>query len=91
MDYWSSKIDGSLDSNWKEEMVLLKPCQEGPGVTRELFSCPGKSQRSAVRVGVRESKEDTRTLGMSSTRVDNCEGGVGDAGLSGVVRGVGVA
>ena len=27
---------------------------------------------------------------MSSTRVDNCEGGVGDAGLSGVGREVGV-
>ena len=44
-----------------------------------------------MRVGVGESKEDARTLGASSTRVDNCEGGVGDAGLSGVVRGVGVA
>ena len=91
MDYWSSKIDGSLDSNWKEEMVLLKPRQEGPGVTRESFSCPGKSQRSAVRVRVRESKEDARTLGTSPTRVDDCEGGVGNAGLSGVVRGVRVA
>ena len=91
MDYWTSKIDGSPVLNWKDEMALLKPCQEGPRVTRESFSCPGKSQRSAVRVGVRESKEDARTLGASSTRVDNCEGGVGDAGLSGVVRGVGVA
>ena len=91
VDYWSSKIDGSPDSNWKEEMALLKPCQEGPGVTRESFSCPGKSQRSAVRVGVGESKEDTRALGAASTRVDDCEGRVGDAGLSGVVRGVGVA
>ena len=72
-------------------MALLKPCQEGPGVTRELFSCPGKSQRSAVRVGVGESKEDARTLGVSPTRVDDCEGGVGNAGLSGVVRGVRVA
>ena len=33
-------------------MALLKLCQEGPGVTRELFSCPGKFQRLAVRVGV---------------------------------------
>ena len=90
MDYWSSKIDGSPDLNWKEEMALLKPCQEGPGVTKESFSCPRKSQRSVVRVGVRELKEDTRTLGMASTGVDNCEGGVGDAGLSGVVRAVGV-
>ena len=64
---------------------------KGPGVTRESLSCPGKSQRSAVRVGVGESKEDMRTLGMASTRVDDCEGGVGNAGLSGVVRGVGVA
>ena len=69
-------------------MALLKPCQEGPEVTRESFSCPGKSQRSAVRVGVGESKEDVRTLSTASTRVDDCEGGVGDAGLSGVVRGV---
>ena len=91
MDYWSSKIDSSPDSNWKEEMALLKLRQEGPGVTRESFSCPGKSQRSAVRVGVGESKEDTRTLGASSTRVDDCEGGVGDASLSGAVGGVGVA
>ena len=45
----------------------------------------------AVRVGVGESKEDARTLSVASTRVDDCEGGVGDAGLSGVVRGVGVA
>ena len=88
MDYWSSKIDGSLDSNWKEEMALLKLCQEGPGVTRELFSCLGKSQRLAVRVGVGESKEDARTLGASPTGVNNCEGGVGNASLSGVVRGV---
>ena len=44
-----------------------------------------------MRVGVGESKEDVRTLGVSSTRVDDCEGGVGDAGLLGVVRGVGVA
>ena len=44
-----------------------------------------------MRVGVRELKEDARTLGASSTRVDDCEGGVGDAGLSGVVRGVRVA
>ena len=72
-------------------MALLKPCQEGPRVTRESFSCPRKSQRSAVRVGVGESKEDMRTLGAASTRVNNCEGRVGDAGLSGVVRGVGVA
>ena len=57
-------------------------------MTRESFSCPGKSQRSAVRVGVGESKEYARTLGTASTRVDDCEGGVGDAGLSGVVRGV---
>jgi hypothetical protein len=91
MDYWSSKIDSSLDLNWKEEMALLNLRQEGPGVTRELFSCLGKSQRSAVRVGVGESKEDARTLGAASTRVDDCEGRVGDAGLSGVVRGVGVA
>ena len=91
MDYWSSKIDGSPDSNWKEEMALLKPHQEGPRVTRESFSCPGKSQRSAVRVGVRESREDARTLGAALTRVDNCEGGVGDASLSGAVGGVGVA
>ena len=90
IDYWFSKIDGSLDSNWKEEMALLKPRQEGPGVTRESFSCPGKSQRSVVRVGVSESKEDTRTLGVSPTRVNDCEGGVGDASLLGVVRGVGV-
>ena len=72
-------------------MALLKPCQEGPRVTRESFSCPGKFQRLAVRVGVGELKEDTRTLGTASTRVDDCEGGVGNAGLSGVVRGVGVA
>ena len=91
MDYWSSKIDSSPDLNWKEEMALLNLRQEGPGVTRELFSCLGKSQRSAVRVGVGESKEDARTLGAASTRVDDCEGRVGDAGLSGVVRGVGVA
>ena len=91
MDYWSSKIDGSLDSNWKEEMALLKPRQEGPGVTRESFSCPGKSQRLAVRVRVERSVEDARTLGASSTRVVNCEGGVGNAGLSGVVRAVRVA
>ena len=44
-----------------------------------------------MRVGVGESKEDARILGTATTRVDNCEGGVGDAGLSGVVRGVGVA
>ena len=91
MDYWSSKIDSSPDLNWKEEMALLNLRQEGPGVTKELFSCLGKSQRSAVRVGVGESKEDARTLGAASTRVDDCEGRVGDAGLSGVVRGVGVA
>ena len=48
------------------------------------------TQRSVVRVGVGELKEDVRTLGAASTRVDDCEGGVGDAGLSGVVRGVGV-
>ena len=90
MNYWSLKIDGSPDLNWKEKMALLKPRQEGPRVTRELFSCPGKSQRSVVRVGVRELKEDARTLGTSSTRVDDCEGGVGDAGLSGVGREVGV-
>ena len=59
-------------------------------MTRESFSCPGKSQRLAVRVGVGESKEDARTLGAASTRVNDCEGGVGDASLSGVVRGVGV-
>ena len=91
MDYWSLKIDGSPDLNWKEKMALLKPRQEGPRVTRELFSCPGKSQRSAVRVGVRELKEDAKTLSVSPTRVNNCEGGVGDASLSRVVRGVGVA
>ena len=91
IDYWFSKIDGSLDSNWKEEMALLKPRQEGPGVTRESFSCPGKSQRLAVRVGVGESKEDMRTLSTSSTRVNNYEGGVGNASLLEVVRGVGVA
>ena len=45
---------------------------------------------SVVRVGVRELKEGARTLGASPTTVDDCEGGVGDAGLSGVVRGVGV-
>ena len=43
-----------------------------------------------MRVRVGGLKEDARTLGASSTRVDDCEGGVGDAGLSGVVRGVGV-
>ena len=91
MDYWSSKIDGSLDLNWKKEMALLKLRQEGPRVTRELFTCSGKSQRLAVRVGVGESKEDARTLSVSSTRVNDCEGGVGNCGLSGVVRGVGVA
>ena len=91
MDYWSSKINGSPDLNWKEEMALLKPRQKGPRVTRELFSCPGKSQRLAVRVGIGESKEDARSLGESSTRVNDCEGGVGDASLSGAVGGVGVA
>ena len=44
-----------------------------------------------MRVRVGESKEDARTLGASPTRVDDCKGGVGDASLSGVVRGVGVA
>ena len=43
-----------------------------------------------VRVRVGELKEDARTLGASSTSVDS-EGGVGDCGLLGVVRGVRVA
>ena len=43
-----------------------------------------------MRVGVGESREDVRTLSTASARVDDCEGGVGNAGLSEVVRGVGV-
>ena len=66
--------------------MLLKPRQEGPRVTREEVSNPGKSQRLAVRVRVRELAEDMRTLGMSPTRVVDCEGGVGNASLSGVVE-----
>ena len=65
--------------------------QENSKVTREEVSEPGKSQRLMVRVRVGESKEDTRTLSMSPTRVNDCEGGVGDCSLSGVVRGVGLA
>ena len=71
--------------------MLLKLRQEGSGVTKELFSWTGKSQRSVVRVGVGELKEDVRTLGTSSTRVNDCEGGVGNAGLSRAVGGVRVA
>ena len=44
-----------------------------------------------MRVQVGESMGDVRTLGTSPARVVDYEGGVGNAGLSGVVKGVGVA
>jgi hypothetical protein len=73
--------------------TVLYPCHEEPGVTIEEEVCCGKSQRSAVRGGVERSLDDARTLGaLSATKVvDDQEGGIGDAGHSGVVKGVGVA
>jgi hypothetical protein len=87
VDYWSSKIMSSPDSNWKEEMALLKLRQEGPGVTREDVSEAGGSQRSAVSEG--GVVVDAITLGALPTRVELDPGNAGRS--KGVVRGVGVA